>query len=254
MASPMRLPNGFVNRGPSHVLANLPFLDPTKYVVFFDDFTSATLAASGVSGWHLDETGTSVALTVTDAHGGVATIETGNMANDAANYQWALNTDVSEIFKLEAGKKAWLRTKFKVEDVAQDFFHIGLHVATDDATATEPTDMFMFRTLTGDKDAIQFAVGKTASTEVTTGTDLGNLSSNTWYIATAYYDGADTVHVWLETADGTISATSSCDVTDSVQGDLLPDTEMTVGFGIECADTGADLLTLDYIFVAVERD
>lgn len=251
MAAPVRFPSGVNNRPSAHVLASLPVLDPTKHVVFFDDFTSATIAASGVSGWHADVTGTPTALTVTDGHGGLAFFETGSTANDATNYQWGTNTVVQEIFKLEAGKKAWLRVRFKVEDVAQDFMHIGLHVATDDATATEPTDMFMFRTLTGDKDGLQFAVGKTASTEVTA--SLGDLVSDTFVICTAYYDGRDTVYVSRESADGTITHTGSCTVTSSAAGDLLPDTEMTVGMGIECADTGADAFTVDYIFAAVER-
>lgn len=251
MTTPVRYPNGITNRGPQHVLASLPVLDPTKYIVFYDDFTSANIAASGITGWHADATGTAVALAVTDANGGIATTETGANANDSSNYQWGTNTTVHEPFKLVAGKKAWLRARVKVEDADQNAMHVGLHIAADDATATEPSDMFMFRCPLATPGVLQFAVGKTASTEVTA--SLGSLADDTFVILTAYYDGKDTVYAWRESADGTVANSGTCDVTSTVTGDLLPDTEMTVGFGIECADTGADILSLDYIFVAVER-
>lgn len=249
--APTRYPSGITNRSGDHPMYQLPVIDPTRHLVFFDDFTTATISAAGVTGWHGDATGTNVALAVTDAHGGIATTETGSSANDSSNYQWGTNTTVHEPFKLQAGRKAWLRVRLKTEDADQDAFHAGLHIAADDATATEPTDQFMFRSVLATPAAIQFAVGKTASTEVTA--SLGNMADDTFTILSAYYDGKDTVHVWRESSDGVITNTGSCTVTSSTAGDLLPDTEMTVGFGIECIDTGADLLTLDYILVVVER-
>lgn len=251
MPAPVRYPSGVVDRPSNHVLASLPILDPTKYVIFHEDFTKATIAASGVTGWHGDATGTAVALAVTDAHGGIAATETDANANDSSNYQWGTNTTVHEIFKLQAGKKAWLRCRVKTEDADKDAFHVGLHIAADDATATEPSDQFMFRSALATPGTLQFACGKTASTEVTV--SLGSMADDTFVILTAYYDGKNTVYAWRESADGTIANSGSASVTSSTAGDLLPDTEMTVGFGIECTDTGADLLTLDYITVVVER-
>lgn len=251
MSTPVRYPSGVTNRSARHVMASLPVLDPTKYQIFFDDFHSATIAASGETGWHGDATGTAVALAVTDAEGGVARTETGSSANDSSNYQWGTNTVVHEPFKIQAGKQAWMRCRFKTEDADKDAMHVGLHIAADDVAATEPSDMFHFRTLLADPDGLQFAVGKTASTEVTV--SLGDLADDTFVICTAYYDGKDTVYVWRESSDGTVTNSGSATVTSSTAGDLLPDTEMTIGFGIECTDTGADLLSLDYILVVVER-
>jgi hypothetical protein len=250
MASPVRYPSGVVDRGPSHVFANFPRLDPTKYITFFDDFTSATISAAGVTGWHGDAVGTPGALAVTDANGGVATTETGNMADDNSCYQWGTDTTVHEPFKLQAGKKAWMRVRFKTEDADKDKFYIGMHIAADDVTGTEPSDQFVFRS-GATPDALQFAAGKTNSTEVTV--SLGTMADDTFVICTAYYDGASTVYVWRESADGTIANSGTATVTSSVAGDLLPDTEMTVGFAIECTDTGADLLSLDYIMICIER-
>jgi hypothetical protein len=251
MSTPSRYPYGVTDRPRSHApLEKFPILDPTKYVHFYDDFTSATIAASGVTGWHGDAVGTPVALVVTDAHGGIATTETGNMADDNSCYQWGTNTTVHEIFKLQAGKKCWLRVKFKTEDADKDKFMIGLHIAADDVTGTEPSDQFVFRS-GATPDALQFAVGKTNSTEVTA--SLGTLADDTFVICTAYYDGGGLVYVWRESSDGVVANSGTCVVTSSTAGDLMPDTEMTVGFAIECTDTGADLLSLDFIEVLCER-
>lgn len=254
MPAPSRFPSGIVNREADHVMGKLPMLDPTKYVVFHDDFTSATIAAAGITGWHLDEidTGTnSVTLAVTDAHGGVGLIAPGATANDNTGYQWGTNTTVHEIFRLQAGKKAWLRARFKTEDADKDAFMIGLHIAADDVLGTEPSDQFVFRSSLAAPDALVFAAGKTNSTEVTV--SLGTMADDTWVIVTAYYDGKDTVHAYRESADGTITNAGSVSVTTTTSGDLLPDTEMTVGFTIECTDTGGDDLSIDYITVISER-
>lgn len=251
MPAPVRYPSGVTNRAADHVLASLPVPDPTKHIVFHEDFLKATIAASGVTGWHADATGTAVALAVTDANGGVATTETGSSANDSSNYQWGTNTTVHEPFKLQAGKKCWMRVRMKTEDADKDAFHVGMHIAADDATATEPSDQFMFRGALATPDTLQFVAGKTASTEVSIA--LGTMADDTWVILTAYYDGANKVYAWRESADGTITASGSASVTSSTAGDLLPDTEMTVGFGIECTDTGADILSLDYITIIMER-
>jgi hypothetical protein len=254
MASPTRYPNGVTNNRDTSPLGKLPILDPTKHVVFHDDFFAATLSAAGITGWHLDEVDTSTdstALAVTDAHGGVATLSPGATANDNTNYQWGTNTTVHEIFKLESGKEAWLRVRFKTEDADQDAVYIGLHIAADDPQGTEPSDQFVFRSALATPAALQFACGKTNSTEVTI--SLGTLSDDTWSICTAYYDGKNTVYAWRESSPGVVVASGQATVTSSTTGDLLPDTEMTVGFGMEGIDTGADVLSLDYITVVTSR-
>lgn len=251
MAAPTRYPSGVTNRSANHlVMKDFPLPDPSKYVIFWDDFTSATIAASGITGWHGDAVGTNVALAVTDAHGGIATTETGSTADDNSCYQWGTNTTVHEIFKLQAGKKAWLRCRFKTEDADKDKFFIGMHIAADDITGTEPSDQFGFRS-GATPDALQFAAGTASNAEVTV--SLGTLADDTFVTCTAYYDGLGTVYCWRESSDGVVANSGSVSVTSSTAGDLLPDTEMTVGFAIECTDTGADLLSIDFIHIMVER-
>lgn len=253
MGTPTRYPNGITNNKANDPLADLPVIDRSKGVEFFDDFTGFTVAASNITGWHRDGQGTG-ATAVSDAHGGLVTLTTDTTAGAGSNehYQWGNNTDVIEMFKFEAGKKAFLTTRFKVSTALQCMPQVGLHVAADDPWNTEPADQFLFRTLTADKDALQFAVGKTNATEVTV--SLGDLADDTFVICSAYYDGKDTVHVWRESSDGVVANSGSADVTDTTTGDLLPDTEMTVAFGMETADTtAADVFTIDYLYVWSER-
>lgn len=247
MANPVRYPNGVTNRPADHVLRSLPVPDPTKHVTFFDDFTSFTVAAAGVSGWHLDEVNTGSPPAVQNEHGGVILLVLDNADNDNQHHQWSTNTTSHGIFTLSVGKQSWLRTRFKVEDADQDLPMVGLHTVGDDPWGTEPADQFLFRVLRTGAAALQFAVGTSNSTEQTIA--LGDLADNTWVICTAYYDGRGTVHAWRESADGTITHGGSVSVTAST----LPDGPMTPAFGMEAMDTGADDMHLDYIYVISER-
>jgi hypothetical protein len=248
MGSPARFPNGLADRARVHPMGMLPFLDPTKFFVFFDDFTSYVTSAAGITGWHKDEVNAGTDPVVQDANGGVILFTLDNADNDNQHYQWGTDTTVHEVIKLSAGKRAWLRTRFKVEDADQDLPMVGLHIAADDPWGTEPSDQFLFRVNRTGPAALQFAAGKTNATEVTA--SLGSLEDDTWIICTAYYDGKDSVIVTRESDAGVITHQSTISVTN---GTLLPDTEMTVAFGMEAMDTGTDNMSLDYIFAAVER-
>jgi hypothetical protein len=251
MGAPTRYPSGVTNRGASEPMGMLPVLDPTKYFIFFDDFTSYVTAAAGVTGWHKDEVNAGTDPVVQDAHGGVILFTLDNADNDNQHYAWGTNTTVHEMWRLQPGKKAWLRARFKVEDADVDLPLIGLHVTQDDPWGTEPTDQFQFRVLRTGPAALQFACGKTASTEVTIA--LGNLEDDTWVIVSAYYDGKDTVSAWRESADGTRTHAGTASVTSAAVGDLMPDTEMAIAFGMEAMDTGTDNMSVDYILVVSER-
>lgn len=254
MSAPQRLSSGVINRSAKHPLglAGLPFLDPTLVQVFFDDFHSFVVAAANITGWHQDADGSPTGATVQDAAGGVIMLKPGGTSTNNVQYQWGTNTAVHEPFKLVPGKRAWLRTRFKIEDADQNIPMIGMHIAADDPWNSEPTDQFLFRTLAATPAGLQFACGKTNSTEVTIA--LGDLADDTYVIVTAYYDGKDTVMAWRQPADdGAYTVVGSASVTSSTRGDLLPDTEMTAAFGAEAVDDGTDELNLDYILIALER-
>jgi hypothetical protein len=252
MAAPTRFTSGVNDRNPTHAMAQLPVPDPTKHQIWHDDFHAFTTAAAGVTGWIKTEVNTgALDPTVQDLAGGVIKFTIDNADEDNAHFAWGTNTTVHEPFAIVAGKKAWLRVKFKTEDADKDLVAIGLQNTAGDPFTTEPTEQFYFRTLRADPDALTFACGKANTTEQTIA--LGDLADDTYVVCTAYYDGKDTVYATRETAAGVITHTGSIDVSDAAQGDLLPDAELGVAFGMEATDTGADDMHVDFITVVIER-
>lgn len=217
---------------------------------FFDDFDSFTVAASGVTGWIKAENGTGTAAAVQDEAFGVIKFVTGSTAGNDIQYRWGTNSTVHNTVKPAVGKRIWLAARFKTEDADQDTFYIGAQVSTADAFAGEPTDQFRFRS-GATADAIQFACGATASTEVTIA--LGSMADDTYVRLVAFYDGADTVYAARFNDSGEYVTGGFATVTSSVRGDLLPDTTMTPAFGGQTEDTGADDFTFDYLYIACER-
>ena len=69
-----------------------------------------------------------------------------------------------------------------------------------------------------------------------------------------YYDGKDSVHGVLKNAEtGGLIGTATLNVTDAAAGDLMPDTELAVTFGMEAVDTGTDAFSIDFLTVISER-
>lgn len=217
---------------------------------FEEDFNGFTTAAAGVTGWIKAENGSGTAAAMQDEAGGVIKFVTGTTGGNDIQYSWGTNATKHETILLAAGKRAWLFARFKTEDADQDTFFVGANVSIADAFAAEPSDQFRFRS-GATADALQFACGKTNSTEVTI--SLGTLSDGTYVRVGAYYDGADTVWAYRWDDSGNLVASGSASVSSSAHGDLLPDTEMVVTFGGQTEDTGGDDFFFDYINVYVER-
>lgn len=227
-----------------------PGLGAGRVYKFEEDFDALTLGAAGVSGWISAQNGSGTLAAVQDELGGVIKFVTGTTAGNDIQYSWGNNSTKSETVLLQAGKRAWLFSRFKTEDADQDTFFVGANVSIADAFAAEPSDQFRFRS-GATPDALQFAVGKTNSTEVTI--SLGTMADNTYVRVAAFYDGVDTVYAYRWDDSGNLTNSGSVSVTSSVAGDLLPDTEMVMTFGGQTEDTGGDDFFFDYINLYVER-
>jgi hypothetical protein len=209
-------------------MGNLPFLDPTTVYQFYDDFDSFVLAAAGVTGWIATAASAATAAGVSTGVNGVVLF-----APQAANaafgvYQWGTNTTAHPLLLPAAGKRFWLRTRFKTEDADQNNIYIGGSTASVDPFGTEPADQFVFRSLNATPDALMLAVGKTNSTEVTI--SLGTTADDTWTTCSAYYDGKDTVTAWRHSDAGVLLSTGSVSVS---AGTLLPDAALVPTFGMQ---------------------
>lgn len=217
-------------------------------ISFEQDFLELPIAASGVTGWKVDNDGvvTTALGHVAAAHGGVALFAPGSTATNNAHYQWANNTTILSPFTMAANKRLWLSTRFKCEDVDKNLPIIGLHTSQTDPWNTEPADQFLFRSLTSN-GVLQFAAGTTNSTEQTI--TLNTMADDTWYRAEAFFDGQGTAWAWVWSDTGDLLASGQCDQSSTYRADGA----MTVAFGMEMVDTGADDMSIDYLNVYMER-
>jgi hypothetical protein len=229
-----RFPNGVTNATPSGVLGAYPALDPTKCHVFFDDFDRYV-----VGDW---------TLTTTEAGAGDATeaLAAGDgglllITNDAADNDLDFFQKVGASFKMAAGKKAWFKARFKVSDATQSDIVMGLQVV--DSTPLAVTDGIWFRKDDGDA-LIDFVCQKDDTSGKTTSTGIATLVDDTFIVLGWYYNGVDAVEAFVNDVKvATLSATSA----------YLPDTDLTVSFGIQNGEAVAKTMTVDYVFAAKER-
>lgn len=218
-------------------------------IAFEEDFLSIRVGAANVSGWIVNNSGTvGAALSlVTAGAGGLGLAVPGSTATNNVHYQWGTNTTVQSPFTMVAGKRLWLSTRFKLEDVDQNLPIVGLHTSQTDPWATEPADQFLFRKLTG-STTLEFVCGTTNTTERTA--NLCTLTDDTFVRLEAFYDGVGIARAWA------FNDTTNVQI-GSVQLDAsathLPNGAMTVAFGMEMVDTGADDFTIDYLNVYQER-
>lgn len=226
MGTPVRYPNGVTNNGATSPTAMLPVPDPSNVHMYFNDFDVYTAAD-----WTVTATGTSP-VAMADADGGVLTITTGSVENDGDFLEAQ-----GESWTITAGKKMWLKIRFKINDVTQSDFVFGLH-----STSTTPqtaANRFLFESVDGSA-AIYFNSDDNTNDEDSS--TVATLVDDTWIVLAAYYDGAGNVELF---ADG-VKITTFTPTT-------LPTTELALGFGCLTGEAAAQTCSIDYILVAKER-
>lgn len=232
MGNPTRFPNGITNNstGP---LRNLPIMAPTKVHEFFDDFLSFT-----AGDWQ---------ITTVEAGAGSATEAAGDarfgqlvLTNDNADDDSDFLFFPQETFLLDTGgKQAWFESRMKVSDATQCDFVMGLGL--NDTTPLATTDAIYFRKNDGDASLDIVLVKNTVETEESA---VATLSDDTFVVIGWYYNGVDAVEVFV---DGVKVATMT-DLTN-----FPDDTEIAPIFGIQNGEAASKVMTIDYIYAAVER-
>jgi len=247
MTSPVRFPAGVTNRVKANPLGMMGQLDPTKYYTFFDDFDTWVTDTSGVAKYTITTTeGGSGDATeaLADAANGVLVI-----TNDGADNDCDWLQKIGENFLLASGKKLFFKARFKVSDATQSDWVMGLQVTDTtplDTGGDGVSDAIFFQKDDGDTN-IDFYMQKTTSAQVTNTAVTTAAADDTYMTLGFYFDGARYVDLYKDdvkvyTADfGATLATN------------LPDTELTVSFGIQNGAAAAKVLSVDYIFAAQER-
>lgn len=227
--APTRFPSGVTNVAATADTGMLPFPDPTRFHVYFNDFDDDLVS------W--TETATSVgagtsAAAIADADGGMLRITTAANENDGLFIE-----SQGETFKVETGKKLWIKARFALGDAIQSDFIIGLH--STDTTPQDATHRFLFESVDGSA-ALYFNVDDN-TTDVDSAT-IATLADDTFVTVAAYYDGKGTIALYLN--DALVDRMTDVDV---------PSGELAIGIGYLNGAAGAETTDVDYILIAKER-
>lgn len=229
MAAPTRFPVGVTNSAPGTNTGMFGLPDPASWHTYFDDFDTYT-----AGDWTVTETGNATQA-LTDGDGGLLII-----TNAAADDDASFSQKVGESFLMEAGKPAVFKARFKVSDATQSDFVIGLQVT--DTTPLDATDGIYF--IKADGSTSVSAVCRKNATTGSTSLTAATIASDTFVTLGWYYDGKASVHVFVNDAQvGTLDGSST----------YLPDTELTVSFGVQNGEAVAKTMTLDYILASKSR-
>lgn len=243
MGSPVRFPFGVTNTSKGNPLAAFVAPDPTRVHAFFDDFDRFV-----VGDWTITTTEAgagSATEALTDANGGVLLITNDAADNDADFFQ-----KVGESFLPTSGKKLWFKTRFAVSDATQCDWVMGLQITDTTPLAADGdgvTDGIFFQKDDDDTN-IDFYVQKNATTGQLTSTAVTTTAAADTYMTLAFYfDGERYVYLYKDD-----SQIARVDLTSTLTT-YLPDTELTISFGIQNGEAVAKTMSIDYIFVAQER-
>lgn len=241
MASPVRFPNGVTNVSPTDLMNQMGMLDPTAFIVDFNDFMSFN-ATSGED-YIITNTGAATeALSSAHGPGGVLLLSNAAADNDLVTLQRP-----TEAFKFTSGKKLWFEARVKIldagSDVTQSDVFVGL-IITDTSLEAGITDGVYFNKPDGTAGTIQFI--STMNSTPTTQAAVGTFVHNTFINLGFYYDGGTAIEVYVNNA-------KVATVTVALGTTLVNDEELTVTFGIQNGEGVSKVMAIDYHLAVQER-
>ena len=236
---PTHFPNGISNRKKGHPLFNYPYLDPSKYYTYFDDFFEYH---SGIYTITTTEAGTgSASEEITAGAGGQLLITNAAGYNDLDFFQLKC-----EAFKFDSTKRMFFSSRFKVSDATQSDLVMGLQIT--DTTSLDVTDGIFF--IKGDADTQpDFIIEKDNSSTLSV-LEMNAMEDDTFVTLSFEYDPLD-----VATGGAVFRAYQDDVQVGEITGTTnAPDDEdLTISFGIQNGEAAAKTLTIDFILAAVER-
>jgi len=244
MASPLRRLNGVSSVTSDDPMGDIPYLDPTKWITFMDDF--ALIPDAGEAWTHTNTNGTlAVAADTTNDVPTITTQTLGGADNDLSQLYPATAT-----MTITAAKKAVFEAKIKVDKgsggtIGQQELFLGLSSAqtgadfmASDGLSMAVDDCVGFVSYDGSAN-INCIVRDTDVESVDTGATT--YADATWYTLSWRYNGAGTVKFYAN--DSEIASLT----------DIPEDTALTPMMFIKGGEAKASVLSTDYIFYARER-
>lgn len=224
-------PDGVTNANSENVFGQLMFPDPTAFATYFNDFYTYT-----AGDWVVTETDAGATQALTAGEGGLLLL-----TNTATDNDLLLLQKTPAQFTLNSGKKSWFSAKFALSDVTQNDLIVGLVIVNTDPINTPPTDGIYF--LSADGAATVSIICRKNATTGSTSASCGSLVNATQATLQWYYDGAGKLYFGKDGVGlGVLDVAS-----------YFPDTGLTVTFGMQAGEAGAETATLDYLFAAQQR-
>lgn len=212
---------------PGNPLYDMGRLDPTKYYIFWNDFSDPLLSTE----WGITLVGTST-ITFPDAGDGIARVTT-----DTAENEGVWMETLNETFLLASGRKTWLKARLSVGDAIQSDWVVGLHSTS--ATPQAATVRFLFESVDGSA-TVHF--NNDNNTDDTDSATLVTMTDDNFVTLAAYYNGVDEIRLYVDEA-----------AVDIMTGITVPAAEMGVGFGYINGTSGVETSDFDYVLVVQER-
>tara|TARA_R100000988_G_scaffold20985_1_gene10525 strand:+ start:337 stop:1050 length:714 start_codon:yes stop_codon:yes gene_type:complete len=236
---PTHFPNGISNRTKGHPLFNYPYLDPSKYYTYFDDFFEYH---SGIYTITTTEAGSGNASeAITAGAGGQLLITNDDADNDLDFFQLK-----GESFKWDSSKRMFFSARFKTNDATQSEIVMGLQIT--DTTPLDVTDGIFF--LKVDADTKPDLIIEKDNTSTLSILEMDAMEDDTFVTLSFEYDPLD-----VSTGGAVFRAYQDNVQVGEITGTTnAPDDEdLTISFGIQNGEAAAKTLTIDFILVAVER-
>ena len=163
------------------------------------------------------------------------------LTNSAANNDLNAIQKTPAAFTLDATKKAYFKTRLKVDSATLAAFTVGLQVV--DTTPLDVTDGIYFLKSAG-AATIDVLCRKDATTGSTSASAIASVVADTFIELAWYYDGNGKV---TYAVDGVVLGTLDGSST------YFPDTILTVSLALSNGSAVARTLTADFIYAAIER-
>ncbi len=229
------------NTDAAHYLRGFSFSNMDKNSRYFNDFVKETDYVSG--NWVTTNVGSAAAISISNTDlNGVLSISTGTVDADSRNLQHGDGTNVSEIWKLQTGKRLACAAKLKLSDATDAACLFGLAI-TDTSAIAGATDGLYFRK--ADASTSLLLVSEKNSTESTV--EVATMADDTFVEVAFSYDGVLTITAHVKLSTGVWQKKGS--ITD-----VLPnDEELAITLAVTNGATGAETFEIDYMDVVQER-
>jgi len=211
---------------------DLPRMDFLEWV---NDFSKTSDYTAG--DWTITALqGTNTIAISTGVENGILVLTTGATENDGSGYQQKI-----EAFLPQAGKAIEFEARFKIDDVTQSDFILGLQIT--DTTPFAVSSGIYFQSDDGDA-LLDFHSVKGSVDGALLG--VATLANNTWVKVGFYYDGKDSVDVYIN--DQRVGALPSAT--------YLPvgaTEQMCISMAFTTGEAVAKNMSIDYIRVVQQR-